>query len=173
MHPALTHMILKTVSEVSTLQSEIEYFSTEWSETTRETTPSNLFSGFSTPLWKSSNRGAYLVLVLLQQQLEGSVAEFILHVLSMLCPMTELCGACLCPCLPWLEPVPGGTICFQSVVCTMWLQQYFVSCLAVALAPGEVAMVRRARCSSVSLALAGSGGSSWSLGRGAVQLFVN
>lgn len=51
---------------------------------------SNLFSGFSALLWKSRNRGAYLMLVLLQQWLKGSVERlFILHVLSMLCPGTS------------------------------------------------------------------------------------
>lgn len=111
MHPTLTCLILKTVSEVFTLL-------TEQSETTREITPSNLFSGFSTLLWKSSNRGTYLVLVLLQQWLESLVGRlFILH-----CSL-----AYLHPFLPWLEAFPGGTIRFQLLVCTMWLQQYFVS----------------------------------------------
>lgn len=45
--------------------------------------------------------------------------------------------------------------------------------LAVVLAPSEVALVTLACCSSVSLALTGSGDLNWPLGHGAVQLLVS
>lgn len=121
MHPALTYLILKRQCLMSPPSSLNRV------KPQGKPLPSNLCSGFSTLLWKSSDRGTYLVLVVLQQWLEGLVGRlFILHVLSVLGPVTSCVGH-ICAHLPWLEAVPSSTVCFQSVVCTMWLQQYFVS----------------------------------------------
>lgn len=78
----------------------------------------------------------------------------------------------LCSWLPWLEAVHFllADLVSKSVICTMWLQQCFDSCLIQVWSWLQAMWLEGLIAELISLAVSGSGGSSWLLGHGAMQL---